>query len=142
MLPQILVIAKGLGFHAPDDSLGVGHKLVELLTGADVELAEPREEFGEVFQDAVAKDFGLPIILAGEPFGEMTHQLGQLGGECLFGQTHRFIEAVLYPAALLFVQGRVELLKVRRRLFCGAASYVAKLVPPAAVQRIVNFCTT
>ena len=48
VLPQAGVVAQVLRLDAADDPLGVGHQAVELLVAADVELAEPLEELGQV----------------------------------------------------------------------------------------------
>ena len=72
VLPQAGIVAQVLRLDTADDLLGVGHQTVQLLVAADVKLAEPLEELGQVLDYAIAEDFGLPIVLAREPLGEVT----------------------------------------------------------------------
>ena len=73
-------------------------KLVELFAAADIQLAEPLEELGQVLDGRVAENFRLAVFLTGKPLREMRDQLGQFGGERLFGQPHGFIEPATAPA--------------------------------------------
>ena len=76
-------------------------RLIELLVAADVQLAEPLEELGQVLDRRVAEDLGLAVVLAREPLGQVGDQLGQFGGERLLGQPHGLVETGLHPLALL-----------------------------------------
>ena len=73
-------------------------EMVELLAGADVQLAEPLEELGQVLDGRVAKDLRLAVFVARQPLGEVRDQLGQFGGERLLGQPHGLIETRPAPA--------------------------------------------
>ena len=110
---------KALRLDAADDPLSLADELVQLLAAADVQLPEPLEELGQVLHGRVAEDFRLAILLARQPLGQVGHQLGQFGGERLLGQPDRLVETALHPLAFLFVELRVELLKVVGRFHAG-----------------------
>jgi hypothetical protein len=96
VLPQSLVVTEVLRLHAPDDPPSLADKLIELLVGTDVQLAEPLEELAEVLDDAVSKDFRLAILLPREPLGEVRRQQGgQPGGRESVEQMVR--EAIWFP---------------------------------------------
>ena len=63
VLPQPGVVAQVLRLDAADDPLGSGHELVELLAAADVQLAEPLEELGQVLHGRVPEDLRLAVLL-------------------------------------------------------------------------------
>ena len=119
LLPQMAVFAQLLRLDAADRALGLGHQAVELFVGTDVQVPETIEELGQVLDSAVPKHLGLAVFLAAEPLGQVRNQFGQLFGECLLGQSHRFVEASLHPPAFLPVELGAELLQVRRWIDAG-----------------------
>ena len=112
VLPQAGIVPQILRLDAADDPLGLADQLIQLLAAADVELAEPLEELGQVLNGTISENLGLAILLARKPLRQVRDQLGQFGGKRLLGQTHGFVETGLHPLALLFVELRVELLQI------------------------------
>lgn len=59
MLPQPGIVTQILRRYTADDLLGVGHQTIQLLVAANIELAEPLEELGQVLDYAVAELCGV-----------------------------------------------------------------------------------
>ena len=81
---------------------------VQLLVGADVEVAKPAEILGQVGDRRIAEDFALTLACA-QPFGQMLDQLGEFGDKRLLGQAHGLLEAGRHACLLLLVDGWIEL---------------------------------
>ena len=111
-LPQRRIIPQLLRLHAADHPLGLGDERIEVGIGADVELPEPFEEPGQVFDGRVAEHLRLPVVAPREPFGEMLDEPSEFFEKRRLGQPHRLIEPGLHPLALLPVQIRRELPQV------------------------------
>jgi hypothetical protein len=112
LLAEIRVLSERLWLHSPHDLLGLAHKHVELLAGADIEVAEPLEERSQVFDGRIAEDFRLAILVTAQALGQVADQPRQLVGKCLLGQLHRFFEPGRYALRFLGVELRAELPQV------------------------------
>ena len=100
MLPKAGIVTQGLWIDATDDPLGIGNQTVELLAGADIQVAEPLEELGEVLDTRIPEDLGLSIIVPGESLGEMRDQFGEFCGEGFLRQTNGLVETGLHALTL------------------------------------------
>jgi hypothetical protein len=60
-----------LGLHAPHDLLRLVDQPVQFGVGADVEVAEPGEELGQVHHRGIAERLRLAVLGAAEPLTEV-----------------------------------------------------------------------
>jgi len=94
------------------DVLNLTYQLIELLAGANIEAPEALEEFAQVLDRRVAKDFGFPVLSAAESLRQMRDQLRQLFKECFLRQTNGLIKPSSNPRRFLLVELRTELAQI------------------------------
>jgi hypothetical protein len=92
-LPQVGAVAELLRLDPPHGLLRLADQFVELLARPDVEVPESLEELAQVLDRRIAKYFGLAVLIAAEPFGQVRDELGQLLGERLLRQADGLVEA-------------------------------------------------
>jgi hypothetical protein len=91
-----------LGRHPTHQALGLGHQVVQVLVGAQAQLAEAVEEGGEVGDGRIAKHLAFASTTA-EPFRQMRHQLRKLTHKRLLSQHHGFFNSPSHAFLLLLV---------------------------------------
>ena len=110
MLPHRLVVAQSLRFDATHDPLRLFHEVIELHVGPHVEFTKPLEELGEVGDRRIAEDFGLAVVAAADPLGQMRHQPRQFFEEGGLSELYGFVKPCGHALRLLPIQVRAELL--------------------------------